>query len=65
MAIADTTITTEQALEQLRATRAAGHYIDWNHEKDAPDIKGADGVILEGAFKWEELRALLRLAGQL
>ena len=61
MTIDNTSITEAQALEQLRTTKAAGHYIDWDHEKNAPDIDGADGVELEGYFTWADLEALLAL----
>lgn len=61
----DNVITTrEQAIDQLRATRAAGHFIDWDYEKDEPDVQGADGVALEGWSSWQDLEALLMLAGR-
>jgi hypothetical protein len=65
MTVNNTSITKEQALEQLRATRAAGQYIDWDHEKNAPDIEGANGIELEGQISWKDMIALLRLAGRL
>ena len=64
MTAIDTITTREQAIEQLRATRAAGHFIDWDHEKDEPDVQGADGVVLDGRSTWQDLEALLLLAGR-
>lgn len=61
MTIDNTSTTQKQALEQLQASRAAGHYIDWDHGSNGPDIQGADGVTLEGHFVWADLEALLAL----
>lgn len=58
MAAGNTITTREQAIEQLRATRAAGHFIDWDYEKDEPDIQGADGVALEGWFTPMDIQAI-------
>jgi hypothetical protein len=57
----NTIITDEQALAHLRAMRAAGHYIDWDNENNVPDIKGADGVVLDGYITWDDMQALLTL----
>lgn len=49
--------TRKQAIEQLRATRAAGHYIEWNREKDEPEI-GSEGAIVSGQFTLVDMQAL-------
>jgi hypothetical protein len=54
--------TIEQALTQLRATRSAGQYVDWDTEKDMPDILGADGIAVDGHFSLRDFEALCFLA---
>ncbi len=59
-----TITTTEQAVAQLRATRAAGHYIDWDAQNDSPDIVGAAGIEVGGYLSREDIESLHFLLNQ-
>lgn len=58
----NTNITTfEQAITQLRTTRAAGHFIDWDRTHDTPDVDQAKGITVEGYLSAQDIEALYLL----
>jgi hypothetical protein len=60
----NTNITKEQAITQLRATRAGGHYIDWDTKNNVPDIVGAEGITVDGYLSRKDIESLYVLIQQ-